>query len=334
VYNCVQLELQKMDISSHSDTLALRKSQQIVLLFKGYENCVYNNLYVKNHLWQWPHVKVLVTCCANVFQHRGYSNCFLSDPSNPHLDSLLVHEVSSFVTKEVQEVCAKAYIPQNSTPAESLKTKVVLSAKQHAQHEELTTFLQTIHSNLVKEGLLKEDCVQNPQIYLSYTQEEGEAEFVIQQRVLKQIVSDLYSLGFSVWFDAKHNTVDNIANCGYALVIGTHLYCKAVEQESSSAQKEFDTILARGKDLSHSFSVILILFGECGQLPLAIDCLTDKLLLQDLDSFESYCRMMKSLVLQLVSVTDYQLYVDKLETQLCILPGKHLVVEHQASTWW
>eukprot|EP01099_Mayorella_cantabrigiensis_P005199 TRINITY_DN4072_c0_g1_i1.p1 TRINITY_DN4072_c0_g1~~TRINITY_DN4072_c0_g1_i1.p1 ORF type:complete len:656 (-),score=17.14 TRINITY_DN4072_c0_g1_i1:4-1971(-) len=228
------------------------KRQPLVILFKNYEQLgAYDNLYVKNQLRQWPNVKVLVTCRADFFQHRDYQSCFLSDPANPQMDSLLVHTLPHFAPQEAEALALSSLSQSQIT--DTIQDDAALPPKAQAIQDEVSLFLQKLNTMLVDEGTLKPVLSQNPQAFISYAWEADKTALTRQQRHLSRIARDLSTLGIPTWLDIERMTGDideqmagNIKDSTYALVIGTPRYTQRAEQPTN-VKKEYLAIVAKEK---------------------------------------------------------------------------------------
>lgn len=100
----VQSTMQQLKLKQQDREMLRQSKEPVIILFKGYEQTqVYDNLFVKNQLNRWTNAKVIVTCNESHFQHRGYTDFFLNDPSNPQLSSLSVYRSPKFIQQEAQQ---------------------------------------------------------------------------------------------------------------------------------------------------------------------------------------------------------------------------------------
>jgi WD40 repeat protein/ankyrin repeat protein len=337
--DCVRLAFEELKLKTvHLDAA---REKPLIILLKGYEQFgVYDNLIVKNKLPSFVNVKVVITCKADFFKFRGYLNCFLSDVSNRRVDDILVHKVPDFANidakKSALSIARQPKILETTEAA-------LLSPKRQAQQEELKSFLKSLNQLWVREGYLKADIQQNPQIFISYAWEGDKASLARQQRHLLQLSHDFTALGFPTWLDIERMTGDineqmagNIANSRVVLVIGTPRYTERAAQ-NTNVQKEFIAISRKAQeDLSFRVFPLEFLSVEgAPSFPSALQSHPNHCDFTGIDDGSDYLQRMTDpthgLISKLLLDTPakrklYEKAHADFQDQLQLLAGKHLIV--------
>ncbi len=329
-HQAVQLALQKLKFKRQDiDTL---KRQEMVILFSNYEQLgAYDNLYVKNELRQWPNVKVLVTCRADFFQHRDYQSCFLSDPANPKMDSLVVHTMPHFAPQEAEAQALS--LDSNNPGLDITEQESVLHPKPQAIQAEVRRFLQTLNQILVSEGKLNPLLSENPQAFISYAWEAEKAALARQHRHLSRIARDLSTLGIPTWLDIERMTGDideqmagNIKGSTYALVIGTPRYTQRAALPTN-VKKEYLAILE--KQAQGDLNVFPLQFADETPFPTELLEHPNGLDFRQIDDETIYLKQLTGLIPQLIEIDpfQYQEQLHALNNVLQLLPAKHLITD-------
>ncbi len=328
-HDSVRLVLQKLNFKRPE--IEALKQTDVVVIFKNYEQLgAYDNLYVKNQLRQWPNVKVLVTCHAEHFQHRDYQSCFLSDPANPQMDSLSVHQIPHFAPIEAETQVNNL---KNSQFIEITKQDAVLHPKPQAIQLEVTRFLKDLRTNLVEQGLLKPILSENPQAFISYAWESDKAALTRQQKHLSRIARDLSTLGIPAWLDIERMTgnideqmAGNIQGSRYVLVIGTPRYTQRAGQPTN-VQKEYQAILARQSQ--GTLTVFPLKFADENPFPIELMEHPNGLDFRQIDDEAVYIQQLTALIPQLVTIDaiQYQEHLNSLNKALQLLPASHLITD-------
>jgi uncharacterized protein YjbI with pentapeptide repeats len=324
----VRLALQSLGFK-RPDIEALKR-QPLVILFKNYEQLgAYDNLYVKNQLRQWHYVKVVVTCRADFFQHRDYQSCFLSDPANPQMDSLLVHTMPHFAPQEAEAIALSSL--SQSQIADTLQDEAALSSKTQAIQTEVSLFLQTLYKILVAEGTLNPVLSQNPQAFISYAWEGDKTALARQQKHLARISRDLSTLGIPTWLDIERMTGDideqmagNIKDSTYAFVIGTPRYTERAGQDTN-VKKEYLAIVAKEKQ--GDLKVFPLQFLGDNAFPSDFIHHPNGLDFRQIDDEAVYTQQLTALIPKLVNIDEavYQEQLSNLHKALELLPATHLI---------
>ncbi len=328
----VRLALQHLGFK-RPDIEAL-KHQPLVILFKNYEQLgAYDNLYVKNQLQQWSKVKVLVTCRTDFFQHRGYQSCFLSDPANPQMDSLIVHQIPHFAPQEAE---VQALSPlQQSQNLNIIAQEEILHPKKQAIQLEVSLFLQRLNQTLVEKGKIKPILSEKSQVFISYAWEVDETALARLQRKLSRIARDLSTLGIPTWLDIERMTGDmneqmagNIEGSRYVLVIGTPRYTQRAAQ-TTNVKKEYEKILKKLNE--DSLKVFLLKFADETPFPkeLSEHKNAQHLDFRQMDDETAYFEQLIQLIPHLVDTTSvhYSAHVDAFNRALELLPAKYLITD-------
>ena len=270
----VKLALKKLKFKN-IDIEKLRQDHEIIIIFKNYEKLnAYDNLYVRNKLYGWTKIKVIVTCLAEHFQHRDYKSCFLSDPSNPQLNSLNVsridYNLSIEILEKIKELMDSQTITTSSNYLMDYQEELFLSPKKQAIIEEFNLFLKQINILSKRYQLLEDNIDDNPHIFISYAWESDPKALALQQSHLRQLAQDLTVLGFPTWLDIERMTgnIDqqmsgNIDNSKFILIIATPRYAYRA-MINSNVKKEYDAILEKAKNFSKKdkIKVIPVLFTK------------------------------------------------------------------------
>jgi len=360
---------EKFHLKQHEiEEFTKQKEEQVIILFKNYDRLgIYDNLYVKNKLSNWPNLKVLVTCNNLFFQHRSYESCFLVDPGVIDLSSIKCDRIKGIFSENDNWAFREGnrYLPPQGE--EGLRRSSIVEIKDvaakddvgqiklRALHVELTNFLRNINKAFIDNKTLKANIEENPKIFISYAWEPEGTSRTRQQNHLKQITKDLYTLGFLAWLDLERmiGNIDQqmegtILNSKYVLVIGTPLYTKRAADDKTNVHKEFLAIMMNKEECNDQFCIFPIKFlkesDEFKSFPEPLskhmDYQNNLLDFCGIDDGEEYINQLTSLETGFIprlldlnnpdnkdKLQEYIKHYDILQKQLSLLPASHLLVD-------